>query len=236
VRTTGKLYCWGINTAGKLGDGSETQRHVPKQIGTSTDWRSISASRYQHTCGIRGSGNLYCWGHNSFGQIGDGSTTKRTSPKRIGTFSDWTAVSPGSSHTCGVRKNGKLYCWGQNTYGQAGIGAASSEKVLTPARVGEFLDWVGVGSGYAHSCGVRANGKLYCWGKSEEGQIGDGTTLTHRPSPTRAGDLGWSKVASGDNHNCGIRNGGELYCWGDNGSGEVGGGPAPNPQTTPLWI
>ena len=236
LRTTGKLYCWGINTAGQLGDGTETPRTSPKQIGTATDWKLVAASRYQHTCGIRGSGNLYCWGHNHFGQLGDGSTSKHTSPTRIGTFADWGAALPRQfPHTCGVRTNGKLYCWGSTDYGKLGI-TYSADKETSPKRVGSFQDWVSVGAGHSDSCALRANGKLYCWGKYLEGASGQRLVCQPRAhSHTCRAPSSGSRLTSGDNHNCAIRVG-ELYCWGRNNEGQVGSHTNITPFRSPQRV
>ncbi len=97
------------------------------------DWASISAG-YDHTCGVRTDGTAWCWGWNSDGQLGDGTTTKRKSPVRVGTANNWDSISAGNyDHTCGVRTNGTAWCWGQNGYGQLGDGTTT--KRLSPVQV-----------------------------------------------------------------------------------------------------
>ncbi len=93
-----KLYAWGRNSNGQLGDGTTTNRHTPTQIGTS-NWSSIAAG-YFHSLGISG-GKLYTWGYNYYGQLGDGTRDDRNTPTKIGT-SDWTAIACGYSHSLGI--------------------------------------------------------------------------------------------------------------------------------------
>ena len=93
-----KLYAWGYNGNGQLGDNTTTHRHTPTQIGTS-DWTTIAAGAY-HSLGISG-GKLYTWGYNSSGQLGDGTTTNRHTPTKIGD-SDWSSIAAGGSHSLGI--------------------------------------------------------------------------------------------------------------------------------------
>jgi alpha-tubulin suppressor-like RCC1 family protein len=221
TRSDGKLYCWGNNEEGEVGDGSPSGPvYAPLRIGSFADWAQASAGG-NHTCGVRKNGKLYCWGYDNFGQIGDGASTGATSPRRIGSFEDWANVSASYRHTCGVRKNGKLYCWGRDTFGQIGDGDVANDHAA-PSRIGTFEDWVRVDAGGHHTCGVRANGKLYCWGHDYNGQVGDGAD-TGATSPRRIGTFeDWSRVAAGLSHTCGVRTNGKLYCWGYGEFGQVG--------------
>jgi len=221
---TGKLYCWGNNVYGQIGDstsGSGVYRPSPTHVGTATDWDIISAGG-NHTCGIR-SGKLYCWGTTRDGRLGIGPTVSdvAANPIRVGTASDWDAVSAGDLHTCGIRA-GKLYCWGNNTYGQTGNGSVKPNR--NPTRVGTGTDWTTVAAAYGFTCGIRT-GKLYCWGNSNDGRLGIGPTASvETPSAVRVGTgTDWSVVSGGNGHTCAIRVG-KLYCWGKNNVGQVGDG------------
>jgi alpha-tubulin suppressor-like RCC1 family protein len=247
VRDSGKLYCWGNDGSGQVGDGDANSATAPRRIGSHEDWATVSAGDY-HTCGIRHGGQLYCWGDNQCGQVGDGTAVsdpcregfedhKARSPRRIGTFEDWANVSAGGFHTCGVRKNGKLYCWGNDDAGQVGDGDADPGAVTAPLRIGTFEDWANVSAGGFHTCGVRKNGKLYCWGNDENGQVGDGEAGSPALAPRRIGTFeDWARATAGWEHACGIRHGGKLYCWGKDDDGQVGDGDDPNPATAPRRI
>ena len=166
---SGKLFCWGHNGFGQLGDGTNgssyfdtsADKNTPTLIGSNSDWTHISLGNI-HTCGIR-SGNLYCWGGNDYGQLGDGTNSNKNIPTRVGIDSDWTHVSSGARHTCGVRNTGELYCWGNDYGGELGDGILFNHKNI-PTRVGSNFDWTHVSSGYLAACGIRNNGELFCWG------------------------------------------------------------------------
>ncbi len=97
-----------------------------------SDWSDITAGAL-HTCGIRGTGALYCWGGNLVFQLGDGTPTNRLSPKRITAVADWNLVAAGEYHSCAIRGTGALYCWGHNLHGKLGDGTEDNRS--TPTRV-----------------------------------------------------------------------------------------------------
>jgi alpha-tubulin suppressor-like RCC1 family protein len=237
VRKNGKLYCWGDDYSGQIGDGDTNASPVtaPLRIGTFEDWGTVSAG-HGHTCGARTNGKLYCWGDDSRGQIGDNDDVGATAPRRIGTFEDWANVSAGGYHSCGVRKNGKLYCWGWDANGQVGNGDQPTHRTLTPQRVGTFEDWASTSAGWIHSCGVRKNGKLYCWGNDGEDQVGNGSPAGDVIAPQRLGSYeDWTSASAGGFHSCAIR-ALKLYCWGLDASGQVGDRNNPDPATAPRRI
>ena len=230
IRSVGKLYCWGADGNGQLGNGPGGDSTIPIQITSATDWKAVSAGN-NHTCAVRG--KLYCWGYDGTGQVGNGDATSTDviAPAQITSATDWKAVSAGDSHTCAVR--GKLYCWGDDTYSQLGNGATTGMRT-SPKQITSATDWKTVGAGFSHTCAVR--GKLYCWGDDGGGQVGDGATTGFVLSPkqiTSAAD--WRTVSTGDVHTCAVR--GKLYCWGIDNDGEVGNGDATtDPVTSPQQV
>lgn len=140
--------------------------------------------------GIR-SDQLYCWGANWGGQLGDGSETSSPTPKRIGgSIVGWESVASARGHTCGIAR-GKLYCWGYNNHCQVGSTRRDGPLVLTPAYVGSgYEDWHQVTAANEHSCGVASGADyFYCWGENDVAQLGVGHhRMRHVPTPVLSYD------------------------------------------------
>ncbi len=168
--------------------------------------------------------NLYAWGQNSSGQLGDGTTISRSSPTRSVSFTDWISVSAGGGQSLGIRANGTLWAWGRNSYGQLGNNIASIINQSSPVSViGGFTDWISASAGGYHSIGVRANGTLWAWGRNNYGQLGNNTVISNR-SPVLAvgGFADWISASAGREHSLGVRANGTLWAWGANASGRLG--------------
>ena len=227
--STGKsLYCWGSNQYGQIGDGTSgpgNDRVVPKKIGTSGVWATISSGA-DHSCAITTGKSLYCWGSNTNGKLGDGTPTNRPSPKKIGATGAWATVDLGDQHTCATDTGKSLYCWGSNQYGQVGDGIPGGLRAL-PTRIGASGVWAAVTAGGTHSCAISTGKSLYCWGSNQYGQIGDGASgmdITQQ-TPKKIGASGvWAGTSAGGFHTCATSTGSSLYCWGSNGLGQVGDG------------
>ena len=176
---------------------------------------------------------LYTWGDNWGGQLGDGTTTSRTSPTLIASPPKCKDISAGYAHTMYIDSSGKLYAWGENSQGALGDGTTTSRT--SPTRIGSATDWIAVSCGYSFTAAVNASGELYAWGYNGYGQLGDGTT-TDRSSPTRIGtDTNWTFIELGIFHATAINSSGELYAWGDNGYGQLGDGTTTS-RTSPTRI
>ena len=222
VSSTGVLKCWGSNLYVQLGDGTALDRLSPMVIDTGVSYSQVSAGT-DHTCGIvSGTGVLKCWGTNSFGQLGDGTSTQRNSPVVIDSGVNFSEVSASYYSTCArVVTSNLLKCWGLNSFSQLGDGLTAN--LFNPTIINHFYDRLQISAGYAHSCGITLSGVLKCWGDNLNSQLGDGTT-TDRLSPIVI-DSGviYSQVSTGTTHSCGIVSStGVLKCWGDNTYGQLG--------------
>ena len=209
-----KLFTWGRNTGGQLGDGTTTDRSSPVQIGSSS-WTAVSAG-LSHTVAIRSDGGLFAWGagpdgsFNSRGQLGDGILfSSRSSPIQIGTNS-WTIVSSGGRHTAGISNN-LLYTWGDGTGGQRGDGATTSQ-IASPSLVGNnnvaadnrsspvqvgTSSWTAVSCGRDHAGAITSNSKLYAWGTNTYGQLGQNNIVSSL-TPVQVGTRSWTLFSAGD--------------------------------------
>jgi alpha-tubulin suppressor-like RCC1 family protein len=140
LTAAGAAHCWGDNSYGQLGDGTTTRSLVPVAVGGGIAFKSLSAGFY-HTCGIATTGEAYCWGRNTpnsiqesvGGQLGDGTTTNRSSPTLVSGGLVFQSISAGEVSSCGVTTTSLAYCWGDNEYGQLGTGNKTSSQV--PAKV-----------------------------------------------------------------------------------------------------
>lgn len=183
LRSTGTLWCWGTNGFGKLGLGTSSGIVTsPVQSGGDSDWAYLGVGQ-DHTCAVKTSGSLWCWGLNNEGQVGDGSTTNRNTATQVGIANDWVTVSGGSWNTCGTRSGGTAWCWGYN--GEGAVGDGTGIDRLDPAQVVGVTGWTSISNGTGHTCGIAAR-KLYCWGANFHGQVGDGTN-TDRLAPVQIG-------------------------------------------------
>ena len=205
VRTNGTAWAWGNGGNGRLGDGTTTNTSSPVSVvGGFTDWCQVSTGS-SHSLGVRTNGTAWAWGLNSFGRLGLGDITDRSSPVSvIGGFTDWCQVSAGVAHSLGIRTNGTAWAWGYNGQGRLGLGDTTNRS--SPVSVvGGFTDWCGVAAGNRHSLGIRTNGTAWAWGRNLDGQLGDGT-VTARSSPVSVVGIGfWNQVSAGTEHSLGIK-------------------------------
>lgn len=148
-----KLYSWGYNATGQLGNGGTNEVSSPTAIPGTDTWIAVSAGG-GHSLGIQTNGTLYAWGNNANGQLGDESTTTRTSRVQIGTDS-WVWVSAGNIHSLGVKTNGTLFSWGDNGNGRLGLGGSAGGQQTSPQSIGSNTNWRVVSAGSDFSIAVR---------------------------------------------------------------------------------
>jgi alpha-tubulin suppressor-like RCC1 family protein len=225
IRSDGALFCWGDNFEGKIGqDDAFTSEDIPKptRVVESVDFRDVSVGQ-GHVCAVDREGALYCWGRNNSAQLGLGMDSAQVrKPSRVGTASDYLGVAAAQHHTCAVRRDGTLECWGSNAAGELGIGSASAALVQTPTKVMGDQGYHSVRANWFHTCALRTDGSLDCWGRNEEGQLGLGDN-TPRAAPTRVDTVArFTEVSTGHFHTCAFGDG-QLWCWGENNElGQLG--------------
>lgn len=227
IRANNKIYCWGDNEHGAIGDGTTTDRRIPTNhyYDHVDDWDHISTGRY-HTCAVR-SGNGRCWGVNWTGGLGDNSTSNERRATQVhGGYTDWVKIEAGFLASCGLRSNGQIYCWGRNVEGVVGDGSYTDRYSPTLIASG-FSDWIDITFSWGNACGTRSNGSVYCWGFNEDGRLGINQSYaslnsTSTPTQLHGASTEWQQISTGTETTCGVRNNGELYCWGENDIGELG--------------
>jgi alpha-tubulin suppressor-like RCC1 family protein len=223
---TGDVWCWGYNAAGQLGLGDLDARAAPARVPLGQPSRGVAAG-YNHTCAIAADQSLWCWGDNTEGQLGQDDAPgapSAASPVRVGAAADWLAVAGGQGHTCAIEAPGTMWCWGRNTDGETGTNP-SLEQVRGPAQVGTFADWVSLDVGQGTSCGLRADGTLWCWGDNSFGQQAAAPESAPVPAPRQVGgDADWARVSVDAFSGCAVKADQSLWCWGRNAEGQLGVG------------
>ena len=239
VTTGGSAYCWGWGGNGELGIGFRSpgleplsSAETPRAVAGGHSFTVVSAGVF-HSCGVTPSHEAYCWGDNSHGQLGDGSTTSSLIPVLVTGGQQFASVTVGFYHSCGVTTANEVYCWGNNEVGQLGApgGSPSSAPVLVG---GGGLLFQAVRAGLYHTCGVTSTREAYCWGYNGNGQVGNGTTSDAVTSPAQvAGGHSFVALGAGYAHSCAVASDGTIYCWGDGsllGDGSFNGiSPTPRP-------
>ena len=249
VTTDGVAVCWGRNDKGQLGTGNKTDSNAPVAVDTSASsalsGKTVASVRVgdDHSCAVTTDGIGVCWGNNTYGQLGDGTTTQRlyptlvdTSPASALNTKTVAWMSSGGSTTCAAATDGTTTaCWGRNTRGQVGDGTKTQRDYPTlvdtssgSALSGKLVAAVSVG--YQHTCALTSEGLVACWGHNNNGQLGINTTkdsLIPASVYTATGPLAGQQVASiasGYNHTCATTSAGAAVCWGLNSNGQLGDG------------
>ncbi len=183
-RSAGDAYCWGHNFFGQLGIGTATllPEPSPVQVTGGHVFRSVSGGQH-HTCGLTTTGDVFCWGHNGYGQLGTGTVTyQEPTPLLVTGSYIYQSVSAGRDHTCGLTTTGDAYCWGRNVAGQLGTGA-KTDCESAPAPVTGGHTFQAVSAGEFHTCGLTTTWDVYCWGYNGFGQLGTGTVTDYGGTP-----------------------------------------------------
>ena len=196
VKTDGTLWGWGGNINGQLGLGNRTAYSSPKQIGLLTNWSSASGSRNNFAAAIKTDGTLWMWGINGSGNLGQGNLTSYSSPKQVGSLTNWVSIDVSNTNEFAIatKTDGTLWGWGRGSNGQLGLN--NNTSFSSPKQVGSLTNWLNVATGYAWVLSIKTDGTLWAWGENSQGQFGNGNT-TNISSPIQIGALGnWLKVSA----------------------------------------
>lgn len=232
--TNGLLYSWGYNSNGQLGDGTTTSRNVPTLV---RDSAGVSVRKYidlargdSSSCAIDINNIAYCWGNNSWGQLGTNNTTKYLYPTTVKNSTGldnplrFINIQMGGSHTCAIDLINDVYCWGTASNSALGNGI-STGNFLYPVLINGGKKFTKLSLGLYTSCGIeKTTNNLYCWGSNGSGQYGNGSTTTSNVPVLSGNGLTFSDINLNQNTTCGITTDSKLYCWGDNTRGQIGDG------------
>ena len=239
IKTDGTLWTWGSNYRGELGDNTMINRSTPvTTFAGGTNWKQVSCGG-NFTSAIKTDGTLWVWGQNSYGQLGINlglSTNSRTTP--VTTFAggtNWKQVSCAYACMAAIKTDGTLWTWGRNSEGQLGINNTTT-PICTPVTTfagGTNWKQVSTSNGNSHTAAIKTDGTLWTWGRNNNGQLGDNTTITRTtPVTTFAGGTNWKQVSAGDGATAAVKTDGTLWLWGGN-YGTLGTNNNPN-RSTPV--
>lgn len=221
----GSVLCWGDAESVQSASTSAHSLSIPLPVvGLPSAVISISAG-LESTCALTVVGNVFCWGENTYGQLGNRMAHHfAVAPTLVAGLSGRvSAISHHAYHTCATLASGEAQCWGHNAFGQ--LGNATYRDQLRPVLVSSTETFLRVQTGRSQTCGITAGGSVTCWGDNGSGQLGDGSRIT-RPVGNVVhrleGDV--VQLAVGDFHACALSSEGEVSCWGWNGNGQVGDG------------
>ena len=248
----GQVYCWGNNRRGQLGAGERAPQPTPTLVPLASSAKAIAAGA-EFSCAALGDGRVYCFGAGDRGQLGPGATADQGAPtllvdgggqplkevKGLG-LGGVVGTAEASAHGCAVLESGDLMCWGQNDYGQLGTGQTSPSAA--PARVMTSLaadGMVEIELGGFHTCARQRIGRLWCWGRNHDWQLGF-MDQVDRSLPEVVSDesefSGVTDAAAGTWHSCGISAGGTLWCWGEDAEWRLGLGSAQGPDGDDIMV
>jgi len=250
--TTDGLYCWGDNRDGAIGAEPTAAcgpnewpcNPTPTRVQTELSFSQVTVGMI-HVCGLTSNGRAYCWGWNTWRQLGDGTGESRSRPTPVETDVRFSSIEGGAIRTCATSTDDATYCWGSGMFGGLGLGedvslAPTPGVVLAGSDLGP-LSLATENSIFAHSCTLDNGGQVHCWGADRVGQLGTTDPLSSCDVGGEAFGCAWEPVRSAPDRRflsisasaettCGIKEGGEAWCWGHNALGKLGRGANPDDQ------
>ncbi len=233
----GTAWCWGYGGDGALGYGGRSTQRLPVQVSPATGLTFMSqlALSDYHACAVHRNGTAWCWGFNLQGQLGDGTTTRRSQPVQVSGLTQVQQIVAGAHHSCALTPEGTVWCWGENRRGELGQGVVSTLPQRTPVQVPGLTGATWLSAQVWHTCAVRTDTTVWCWGRNSAGQLGDGST-TDRPTPVQVVGLAdVAQVSAGYYTSCALQHDGSTWCWGAGGSGRLGHGSTQG-SLTPVQV
>jgi alpha-tubulin suppressor-like RCC1 family protein len=218
LSAAGGVQCWGSSAYGMLGNGILGSSLVPVTVqGLHTGVVSIVSGAY-HSCALTANKNMYCWGSNAHGELGNNSTSDSALPVLVNSLQGQVVqIFAGFNRSCASATNGDLFCWGENS-------AYPNGRSLLPLKVSGLSSNIKqLALGYQHSCALEANGTVKCWGDNSYGQLNGSGPESYSELPISSNPAGEvTELSAGEYHSCAQRANGQVSCWGRNSSGQLG--------------
>ena len=231
IASDGTIWAWGSNGSGQLGQGTTDAlvHPTPVQIGALTTWQTAAGALSaggDFTLALQTDGKIYAWGLNSSSQLGDATTTTRSTPTVIGTATTWSKLAAGFAFSAALRSDGTLWTWGSDASSQLGDGSLVTRNA--PAQVGTATNWQNLSAGTLHVLARRSDNTLWSWGGNASGQLGQGFAdgVVRANVPVQIGtDATWQAAAAGSSVSLGAKSDGTLWAWGSYSNGQQGNQP-----------
>ena len=245
ILADGAAACWGLAGDGvPLDDDAPGGASTPVPVAGGHQFVAITAGG-RHTCALDGDGAAWCWGRNTRGQLGNGSTAGSSTPVKVSGSHQFARISAGTSYTCGVTVHAAPLCWGANDFGQLGVTNGGNDAT-TPTAVQGGHSFAEISAGADHTCALTPSNMAWCWGLGIFGKLGDDTGpdamgwwhFRNTPVAVVTG-FGFSSIAVGRNHSCALTPAGQAYCWGFGAGGQTGlgtSGQAAEAQLVPALV
>jgi alpha-tubulin suppressor-like RCC1 family protein len=225
LSVSGEVKCWGWNTEGQLGDGSQLDRYFPVDVDGLSDGVISIAAGSKHACALLGSGGVRCWGRGYESQLGDGLRKASALPVQVtGLQSGVDAIAAGGTYSCATLHSEKVMCWGYLVL----VGDEDDFGVPQGSRMIQKKP-ASIGMGAYFACVLTAEGGVECWGTNQSGQLGNGNALDQfqKPDPVVGLSEGATYLAVGSRHACALLRSGEVRCWGANEAWQLGNKSVP---------
>ncbi len=218
----GTVMAWGANEKGQLGDGTLIDRTVPVQVTGLSNIEAISSGVGYHALALDAEGNVWAWGRNDYGDLGDGTTIGRTTPVQLDGVSDVKAIAAGGYFSLALKKDGTVWSWGWNDAGQ--LGNETEQQRPVPKQVPGLVRVEAIAAGGNHSLALDEDGNVWAWGENSFGAVGDGTS-TNRTAPVRVSGLAnVTAITGGGSHSLALDADGKVWAWGLNNYYQLGDG------------
>jgi alpha-tubulin suppressor-like RCC1 family protein len=237
LEADGTVYAWGDNLFGQCGNGArstEAPQTTPVRVSNLDGVVAVAAGAV-HSLALKSDGTVWSWGHNDYGQLGNGTAVPHsTTPVQVTGLAGVTAIAAGGGNfSLALTPDGAVWAWGDNGYGQLGNGATLPSNV--PVAVSGLSGVTAIAAGASHSLALRGDGVAWAWGRNSWGQLGDGST-THRYAPVQvAGLSGMASIAAGGIFSLAIKHDATAWAWGWNGAGNLGDGTTEH-RSTPVQV
>jgi alpha-tubulin suppressor-like RCC1 family protein len=222
INANGSLTGWGYNQQGQVGDASAQSRETPVAVAGATGVVAVAAGCL-HSLALKSDGTALAWGFNSTGQLGDGTSTDRLAPVAVAGLDNIAALGAGCAHSVALKKDGTVWAWGFNLDGQLGSSSAGLVQ-RSPKQVPGLSGITAIAVGNHHNLALAGDGRVWSWGKNDQGQLGDGGTSGRSAVAVVQGLNAVSELAAGQNFALALASAGEVYAWGQNDFGQLGSG------------